>query len=349
VYASRAAGSVTPARPNTALRAADGTRGSHSARPPGGAHDATPRRYSARTSPNHDRRFGRPHVSPRRNARATVSARPAARGKTRALGQHFLRDDVVAQRIVGLVAPTRRDLVVEIGPGRGALTGHLARRAGRLLALEVDAGLAAALLDRVPPSPHTEIIEADARRFDFSRLREELPDPEGRVLAVGNLPYSAGKPILMALVEAGRAVEEMALMLQKEVAERVAAVPGSKAYGALSVLTQIACEVTLAFTVPPGAFTPPPRVDSAVIHLRVRTAPPVPIADPRRFGVIVRAAFGQRRKNLANALAAGLALPVDEARRLVDAAGLDSTCRAETLSLSEFASLADSLRGWAPR
>jgi len=279
-------------------------------------------------------------VSPRRNARATASPRPAARGKTRALGQHFLRDDRVAQRIVGLVAPTPRDLVVEVGPGRGALTGHLAGSAGRLLALEIDAGLASALRARFPPSQRLEIIELDARRFAFSRVREQLPHPEGRVLVVGNLPYSVGKPILMALVEAGRAIDEMALMFQKEVAERVAAEPGGKAYGALSVLTQIACEVALAFTVPPGAFSPPPRVDSAVIHLRVRAAPPVPVTDPRRFGVIVRAAFGQRRKNLANALAAGLALPVDDTRVLVAAAGLDPACRAETLSLAEFARLA---------
>jgi 16S rRNA (adenine1518-N6/adenine1519-N6)-dimethyltransferase len=279
-------------------------------------------------------------VSPRRNARAAEGARPAARGKTRALGQHFLRDDQVARRIVELVAPTPRDLVVEIGPGRGALTGHLAGRAGRLLGLEVDAGLAAALRARFE-APHVEIVEADARRFDFGLLRDGCPDAGGRVLVVGNLPYSVGKPILMALVEAGRAVDEMALMLQKEVAERVAAAPGRKVYGALSVLTQVACEVTLAFTVPPGAFTPPPRVDSAVIHLRVRAAPPVSIADPRRFGRIVHAAFGQRRKNLANALAAGLALPVEDARRLVADAGLDPACRAETLTLADFARLTD--------
>jgi 16S rRNA (adenine1518-N6/adenine1519-N6)-dimethyltransferase len=288
-------------------------------------------------------------VSPRKNARAIASARPAARGKTRALGQHFLRDDVAAQRIVGLVAPTPRDLVVEIGPGRGALTGHLARSAGRLLALEIDTGLAAALRARFPPSPAMEIIEADARRFDFSRLRDRLPHPEGRVLAVGNLPYSVGKPILMALVEAGRAIDEMALMLQKEVAERIAAAPGSKAYGALSVLTQVACAVTLAFTVPAGAFTPAPRVDSAVIHLRVRAAPPVPVADPRRFSVIVRAAFGQRRKNLANALASGLGLPVDGARVLVAQAGIDPACRAETLALADFARLTDVIRARASR
>jgi 16S rRNA (adenine1518-N6/adenine1519-N6)-dimethyltransferase len=283
-------------------------------------------------------------VSPRRNARAVAGARPAARGRTRALGQHFLRDDRVAQQIVGLVAPTPRDLVVEIGPGRGALTGHLAHRAGRLLGLEVDAGLAAALRARFEASPHVEIVEADARRFDFAGLRDRRPDAGGRVLVVGNLPYSMGKPILMALVEAGRAIDEMALMLQKEVAERVAAAPGRRVYGALSVLTQIACEVTLAFAVAPGAFTPPPRVDSAVIHLRVRAAPPVPIADPRRFGRIVHAAFGQRRKNLANALAAGLALPVEDARRLVAEAGLDPATRAETLALADFARLTDVLR-----
>ena len=282
-------------------------------------------------------------MSPRRNARAIVS-RPATRGRTRALGQHFLRDDGIARRIVELVAPTSRDLVVEIGPGRGALTEHLAPSCRRLLALEVDTGLAARLRERFGASPHVEILEADARSFDYARLRDRLPDPGSRVLVVGNLPYSVGKPILMALVEAGRAIDEMALMLQKEVAERIAAPPGNKIYGSLSVLTQIACEVSLVFTVPPAAFSPPPQVDSAAIHLRVRGAPPVPIADPKRFNAVVRAAFGQRRKNLANALAAGLGLSIDRARTLVASAGIDPGRRAETLSLSEFAHLADALQ-----
>jgi 16S rRNA (adenine1518-N6/adenine1519-N6)-dimethyltransferase len=280
-------------------------------------------------------------VSPRRNARATVTARSAARGKTRALGQHFLRDGAAARRIVELVGPTPRDLVVEIGPGRGALTEHLARAGGHLLALEVDSSLAVRLNARFALSPHVEIRPADARSFDYAGLRDLQPHPAGRVLVVGNLPYSVGKPILMALVEAGRAIDEMALMLQKEVAERIAAGPGSKVYGALSVLTQIACDVTLAFAVPPGAFSPPPKVDSAVIHLRVRSRPPVAIADPGRFTAVVRAAFGQRRKNLANALAAGLGLSVDRARALVASAGIDPGRRAETLSLSEFAGLAE--------
>jgi 16S rRNA (adenine1518-N6/adenine1519-N6)-dimethyltransferase len=280
-------------------------------------------------------------MSPRRNARAVVSRRPPARGKTRALGQHFLRDDSVARRIIELVRPTPRDLAVEIGPGRGALTERLAAACGRLVALEVDAGLIARLRERFARLPHVEIREADARSFDYTALDDRRPDSDGRVLVIGNLPYSVAKPILMALVESGSAVNEMALMLQKEVAERVAAEPGSKVYGSLSVLTQLACEAHLAFTVPPGAFSPPPRVDSAVIHLRARAAPPVPIADASRFRAVVRAAFAQRRKSLPNALAAGLGLRVDRARTLVTAAGIDPSCRAESLSIADFARLAE--------
>jgi 16S rRNA (adenine1518-N6/adenine1519-N6)-dimethyltransferase len=279
-------------------------------------------------------------VSPRRNARAIEERRPPTRGKRRALGQHFLRDDGVAQRIIALVRPTRADLVVEIGPGKGALTAALASACGRLLALEVDTALAASLRTRFGHLARVEILTVDARAFDYSRLRDRRPDASGRVLVVGNLPYSVAKAILMRLVEAGRALDEMALMLQREVAERVAAAPGSRTYGSLSVLTQIACDVELAFAVPPGAFSPPPQVDSAVVHLRVRSDPPVPIADPRRFGLVVRAAFGQRRKSLANALAAGLGLPVDRSRELVAAAGIDPIRRAETLSLADFARLA---------
>ena len=283
-------------------------------------------------------------MSPRRNARAAAPRapvhRPATRGRTRALGQHFLRDRTVVDRVLELVAPTARDLVVEIGPGRGALTESLAARAGRLLALEIDGGLAAALQARFADAPSVEILQADARRFDYAGLRARRPDPEGRVLVAGNLPYSVGKPILAALVESGAAIDEMTLMLQKEVADRVAAPPGSKTYGALSVLTQAAAAVRLAFPVPPGAFSPPPQVDSAVLHLVTHRTPPVPVADPARFAAVVRAAFGQRRKSLANALAAGLGLGTERARRLVEAAAIDPGRRAETLSLAEFARLA---------
>lgn len=257
--------------------------------------------------------------------------------KRRALGQHFLRDQATARAIVDLVAPTERDVVLEIGPGDGALTTLLVGRAGRVIALEVDRALAAALGARLPTA---EVLDADARSWDYAGLAAPAG---GRVLIVGNLPYSVGKPILTALIAARAAIDEMALMLQREVAERVAAAPGSKTYGSLSVFSQLHCDVRVALRVPPGAFRPPPKVDSAVLHLRMLREPRVPLRDERRFEAVVRAAFAQRRKMLGNALGAGLGLPLDVVRRAAAAAGVDPTRRAETLTLSEFAALATGL------
>jgi 16S rRNA (adenine1518-N6/adenine1519-N6)-dimethyltransferase len=257
----------------------------------------------------------------------------ASGGKRRALGQHFLRDVGLARSIVDLVAPAANDLVLEIGPGEGALTAELARRAGRVIALEVDPVLAARLRATLPS---VEIVEADARGWDYGILAAPAG---GRVLVVGNLPYSVGKPILMALVAARTAIDTMALMLQREVAERVAAAPGSRVYGSLSVLTQLYCDVTLALRVPPGAFRPPPKVESAVIRLDVLPSPRVVIADERRFHVVVRAAFAQRRKTLANALAAGLGRRTEDLRATIESAGIDPSRRAETLTILEFAEL----------
>ncbi len=255
-------------------------------------------------------------------------------GKRRALGQHFLRDAGVARAIVDLLAPTAADLVVEIGPGEGALTEHLARRGGHVIALEVDR----ALVDRLRRRLTTvDVIEADARTWDYGALARP---PGGRVLVAGNLPYSVGKPILQALVDARTAIDEMALMLQLEVAERVAAAPGSKTYGSLSILTQIYCEARIVLRVPPGAFRPPPKVESAVLRLRPLAVPRVEAADQGRFHAVVRAAFAQRRKTLANALAAGLALSAGAVREAAGSAGVDPNRRAETLDIKEFAALA---------
>jgi 16S rRNA (adenine1518-N6/adenine1519-N6)-dimethyltransferase len=258
-------------------------------------------------------------------------------GKRRALGQHFLRDAGMARAIVDLVAPTAADLVLEIGPGEGALTDQLVRRAGRVIALEVDRVLIESLRRRLPA---LELVEADARTWDYGALARP---PGGRVLVVGNLPYSVGKPILQALVEARTTIDQMALMLQLEVAERVAATPGGKTYGSLSVLTQLYCDTRLALRVPPGAFRPPPKVDSAVLHLRPLAAPRVAVADEARFHAVVRAAFAQRRKTLANAVAAGLGLSVAAVREAAGGAGIDPGRRAETLDIKEFAELASRL------
>ena len=254
--------------------------------------------------------------------------------KRRGLGQHFLRDGDIARRIIDLVRPTAADLVVEIGPGQGALTGELARAAGRLVALEVDRDLIGRLRARFPT---VEVMEADARRFRYADL---VRPPGGRVLVVGNLPYSVSKPILVALLEARGAIDEMALMLQREVAGRLAATPGSKTYGSLSILTQLYADVRVAIRVSPGAFRPPPKVDSAVVHLRSLREPRVALADERRFNVVVRAAFAQRRKMLANGVAGVLGMPVERVRQAAEAVGIDPGRRAETLGIDEFARLA---------
>jgi 16S rRNA (adenine1518-N6/adenine1519-N6)-dimethyltransferase len=254
-------------------------------------------------------------------------------GRRRALGQHFLRDAGVARAIVDLVGPTPADLVVEIGPGEGALTEALAARSGRLIALEVDRGLIERLRRRLPS---VEVLEADARGWDYGALARPAG---GRVLVVGNLPYSVSKPIVMALLEARRAIDRMALMLQREVAERLAAPPGRRVYGALSVLTQAVCDVELALRVPPGAFRPPPKVDSAVMRLTPRAEPRVPPALEQRFRDVVRAAFARRRKTLANALAGGLGLSLGAAREAATTSGVDPGRRAETLTIEEFVAL----------
>ncbi len=257
--------------------------------------------------------------------------------RRRALGQHFLRDPAVARAIVDLIVPGPNDLVVEIGPGEGALTGELERRAGRVLALEVDAALVARLRERFP---RVEVLETDARRWPYGGL---AAPPGGRVLVAANLPYSVAKPILQSLIAARTAIHEMALMLQREVAERVAAAPGGRTYGTLSILTQLYSDVRVALRVPPGAFRPPPKVESAVLHLRVLPRPRVPLADERRFAGVVRAAFAQRRKTLANALAGSLGIATDQVRAAAEAAGIDAGRRAETLTIPEFAALASRL------
>jgi len=255
-------------------------------------------------------------------------------GRRRALGQHFLRDPGIARSIVDLIAPTPADLVVEIGPGQGALTGELTRRAGRVLALEIDC----ALIERLRAAlPAVEVLDADARTWDWASLARPAG---GRALVVGNLPYSVGTTILVALARAPRAIDAMALMLQREVAERVAAAPGNKIYGSLSVHVQLRWRVELAMRVPPGAFRPPPKVESAVLRLTPLPALPVELADEQRFEAVVRAAFAQRRKTLANALAAGLGLPVGDAREAASRAGVDPGRRAETLNIREFAEVA---------
>jgi 16S rRNA (adenine1518-N6/adenine1519-N6)-dimethyltransferase len=260
--------------------------------------------------------------------------------RRRALGQHFLADPAVAARIVDAVGATPRDVVCEIGAGPGALTGLLAARAGRLVALEIDPRLHAALAAKTAQWPHVEVRLADARTFDYAALGDRRPAPDGRVLVVGNLPYSVSKPVLLRLWEARAALDAATVMVQREVAERLVAPPGGKAYGVLSVLWQAWADLALLFAVPPAAFRPPPAVESAVVRAAFRAAPRVPLDDPASFVRLVKAAFAQRRKTLANALrGAWPALGAAAVAERLAAAGIDGRRRAETLTLEEFGRL----------
>lgn len=253
-------------------------------------------------------------------------------------GQHFLRDPRVLDAIVETAAIGPADAVVEVGAGTGVLTRRLAARAGRLIAVEIDRDLVGLLEEAFAGVPSVEVLSADALELDFPALAARLGR---RLVVVGNVPYNISSPLLFTLIDARAAIERMILMLQREFAERLAAAPGSEAYGALSVLAQLHLLIDVRFHVSPGAFRPRPAVESTVLALTPRSAPAVPLPDPTRFERVVRAAFAQRRKTLLNALRAarlGPAAPEALAARL-ETAGIDPRRRGETLSIEEFARL----------
>jgi 16S rRNA (adenine1518-N6/adenine1519-N6)-dimethyltransferase len=252
-------------------------------------------------------------------------------------GQHFLHDRGVLDRIADAVAPAPDDAIVEIGPGRGALTEKLIGRGRSLDVVEIDRDLAALLRTRWGSQPGFSLHEADALDFDFRALAASRATRPGQGLRViGNLPYNISTPLLFHLAAAHDAIADLHVMLQKEVIERIAAAPGSEAYGRLTVMLAPWFETTHLFDVGPGAFTPPPRVWSAVARLTVRREPA--FALPPAFARTVSAAFSQRRKTLRNAL-----------RSIMDtdaivAAGVDPGVRPETLSPADFARLAAQVR-----
>jgi 16S rRNA (adenine1518-N6/adenine1519-N6)-dimethyltransferase len=242
-------------------------------------------------------------------------------------GQHFLTDRHYVGRIVEAIAPREGDSMVEIGPGTGILTQELARVVHPLHVVEIDRDLAEGLRQRFDPVA-VVVHEGDALQFDLSRLRAPL-----RV--VGNLPYNVSTPILFHVAAHAACVRDCTFMLQKEVVERMVARPATPEYGRLSVMLQYRFEMALAFRVPPGAFTPPPKVDSAVVRMRPLGEARVTARDETRFERLVAAAFTQRRKTLRNAvhsLAGASAF---------DAAGIDPGRRGETLSVAEFVRLCD--------
>jgi len=264
---------------------------------------------------------------------------------TKRLGQHHLVDARAIERIVEACALTPEDRVIDIGAGLGALTEPLARRAGRVVAVEVDRGICALLAQRMRPFPNVRVECRDILAFTAQELRGAV--------AVGAIPYHITSQILVWLSEARRALRKIVLVVQREVAARLAAAPGTKAYGRLSILAQYGWQVRELFPISRSAFFPQPDVDSRCLALLPRSAAPVRVCDERAFFELVKAAFSQRRKTLANCLR-GLVL-VDgaggsrvqptqaELAGALDQMRLKPSARGETLSLEQFASLTDLL------
>jgi 16S rRNA (adenine1518-N6/adenine1519-N6)-dimethyltransferase len=252
-------------------------------------------------------------------------------------GQHFLEPAWV-RKVVDAIQPAAEDVFLEIGPGRGALTYALAERAAAVVAVEIDRTLAAALRRSAPSN--VTVVESDILRIDLAAVLREYA--AGRSVRVaGNLPYNISSPILFSLVRlfrAGGAIDDATVMLQLEVAERLAARPGSRDYGVLSILTSLWAEIDLVLTLPPGAFRPAPKIRSAVVRLRFRQ-PRVSVPDSDTFEALVKAIFSQRRKTVATALKPFAALRGMDPAAMLREAGLDGRRRPETLDLAELARL----------
>ena len=254
----------------------------------------------------------------------------------RRFGQHFLEGEWVP-RVVEAIAPAADDVFLEVGPGHGALTLALAPRVRRIVAVEIDRDLAAALSARAPAN--VRVVEADFLQADADRLVE----PSERFRVAGNLPYNISTPILfrlLALAQDGRHVSDATLMLQREVAERLASRPCTGEWGVLSACQQLRARVDVRLALPPGAFRPAPRVHSAVVRVTYH-APNLAVRSVETFEGLVRSMFTQRRKMLANALAAFAASRGSDASSALAAAGIDARRRPETLSVAELVCLAD--------
>jgi 16S rRNA (adenine1518-N6/adenine1519-N6)-dimethyltransferase len=265
----------------------------------------------------------------------------------KSLGQNFLIDLNILSKIVDSAELTKEKGAIEIGPGIGALTEQLARRAGKVVAIEIDQRLLPILADTLSPYPHAEVVHGDVLEMDLiSLIREKFKDQE-KISVVANLPYYVTSAILMKLLEERLSLENIVVMIQKEVAERIAAAPGTKAYGALSVLAQFYAEAELVTIVPHSVFIPQPNVDSAVLRLRIREKPAVEVASESMFYRVVKASFAQRRKTLANNLMNNLfgKDKKEEMLRVLEEAGVDPARRGETLSIKEFARLSNLISG----
>ena len=248
-------------------------------------------------------------------------------------GQNFLQDDAVIQGIARAINPTAEDHLVEIGPGQGALTQALVTSGCQFDAIELDRDLTTTLLAAFSIHKRFTLHSADALNVDYGSFVQN-----GETLRiVGNLPYNISTPLIFKLLDQADIITDMHFMLQKEVVERLAAGPGDNHYGRLGIMAQYYCRVEPLFIVPPGAFSPAPKVDSAIVRLVPYDEPPIPAKDVKQLQAVVRTAFGQRRKTLRNNLK-----QLITAEQL-EALGIDPGLRPERLTLAEFVRISDAL------
>lgn len=248
------------------------------------------------------------------------------------LGQNFLYDPSILTGIIDAAELSRDDTIVEIGPGPGRLTRLLADTVQRVIAIELDQDLYERLRAELIGYRNVELIHGDALKFAYEGI--------GKFKVVANIPYYITTPIIFRLLEAKENLESMTLTIQKEVAERIAAAPGGRDYGVLSIMVQYHALPEMKFIIPKEAFRPEPKVDSAVLHMKILKKPSIEVGDEKMFFRVVKTAFSQRRKTLSNSLK-GFG---EEIKNILIAAGIDPQRRPETLSLEEFARLSDSLR-----
>jgi len=269
----------------------------------------------------------------------------------KSLGQNFLNDASVLERIADTADLSKGDLVLEVGPGLGSLTVKLAEKAGLVVAVELDKKLIAVLNESTRDFSNIKIIQGDILKLNVDKvLREAIDEKEGkfsheRTKIVANLPYYITTPVIMKLLQSGLKFDSMVFMVQKEVADRMTAKPGGKDYGSLSVAVQYYSKASVAFRVPPSFFIPQPDVDSCVVKLVIHETPPVKLNDEKLFFRVVKASFGQRRKTLLNALnnSGFFDLTKEEIKEILNENGFNENVRGEALSIEEFARLSNSI------
>ncbi|MBM4346833.1 MAG: ribosomal RNA small subunit methyltransferase A [Deltaproteobacteria bacterium] len=256
-------------------------------------------------------------------------------------GQHFLSDRNILDKVIRAAGVNQEDVILEVGPGLGEMTLALAQKADQVFAVEIDSKLAELLRQKVSGLPNVKIIWGDILRIDFDSLFRETGRP---FKVVANLPYQISTPLLFRFIESKKIFSSFTLMLQREVAERIVASPGEKEYGPLSVFIQIFSDVSILFFIKPSAFFPPPKVESAVVHLVWKEDPLIELKNEKWFKKVVKASFCYRRKTLINALKhSEISLP-ESIELKMDKLGIDPQRRPGTLTLQEFIRLADALK-----